>query len=155
MAATQKTYTIPLRKSFHEAAPLKRTPKAVRAVKAYLIKHCKADEVRIGARLNDLLWSKGITNPPHKVAVDVIVADGVAKAELQGFAYQEAKKIQKKKEPQSFKERIASKIGAPVAKDDGAQPAGQGSPAAEDSAAQQAAKASPKPQEPGATAKKG
>lgn len=108
-----KTYTIPLRKAFQQAAPFKRAPKAVRAIKIYLRKHCKVEEVKIGAKLNTLLWARGITRPPHKVVVNVIVADGLAKAELEGFAYEEAKKVQKKQEPQSLKEKIQDKIGAP------------------------------------------
>lgn len=109
---TQKSFTIPLRKEFQQSAPLRRTPRAVKAVKAYLVRHCKVDEVRLGARLNESLWTRGIRHPPARVTVDVTVEDGVAKAELQGFEYVEAVKPQAKQEPESFKDKMASKLGA-------------------------------------------
>ncbi|MFP4524644.1 MAG: hypothetical protein ACLFO2_05060 [Candidatus Woesearchaeota archaeon] len=109
---TQKSFTIPLRKEFQQSAPLRRTPRAVKAVKAYLKRHCKVDDVRLGARLNESLWVRGVRHPPARVSVDVSVEDGVAKAELQGFEYVEAARPQAKQEPESFKDKMASKLGA-------------------------------------------
>jgi len=109
---TQKSFTIPLRKEFQQSAPLRRTPRAVKAVKAYLKRHCKVDDVRLGARLNESLWVRGVRHPPARVSVDVVVEDGLAKAELQGFEYVEAVKPQAKQEPESFKDKMASKLGA-------------------------------------------
>ena len=129
MAQQTTSYTIPLRRTFQQAAPMKRTPKAVRAVKSYLTKHCKTEEVRLGAQLNKLLWQNGIANPPAKVTVDVKIDDGVAKAELTGHTYKEAKKIVKKEEPGTLKEKIASKIGADQPK---AQAAEEEQPAKEE-----------------------
>ena len=123
MAAETKSYIIPLRRSFQQAAPMKRTPKALRAVKAYIIKHCKVEDVKIGDKLNALIWENGITNPPAKVAVDVTIDGSVAKAELQGHAYKEAAKIQKKQAPESLKEKIASKIGVDKKDADKEEPA--------------------------------
>jgi large subunit ribosomal protein L31e len=109
---TTKNYIIPLRKSFQQAAPLKRTPKALRAVKDYLMKHCKVEDVKLGKHLNEYIWAKGITNPPHKVSVVVLIDATTAKAELEGFTYEEAKKIVKKQEAQSFKEKMQEKLAA-------------------------------------------
>ena len=110
---TTKTYTIPLRKAFQQAPPLKRTPKAVRAIKTYLKRHCKVEIVKLGAHLNTALWARGITKPPHKVTVKVTINEGIAKAELEGFDYKETKRPVKKEEPQGLKEKIQEKIGAP------------------------------------------
>ncbi|MBD3209511.1 60S ribosomal protein L31 [Candidatus Woesearchaeota archaeon] len=131
MAATIKNYTIPLRKRFQRAAPRRRGPRAVKAVKDYLRQHCKTDEVKVGAHLNDALWERGITNPPAKVTVAVVVEDGVAKAELEGFAYEEAKKIQQKEEPQSVKDKLASTIGAKQHKEEERPAAKEEQPAAQ------------------------
>lgn len=125
MATTTKSYIIPLRKSFGQSAPLKRTPRAVRAVKAYLVRHCKVEDVKLGAKLNELLWARGITNPPARVAVDVVVDGAIAKAELRGHAYKEAAKPKKKEEPQTLKEKIASKLGADQKSDEQAQEAAE------------------------------
>lgn len=110
---TQKTFTIPLRREFQESAPLKRTPRAVRAVRAFLKKHCKVEDVRIGGKLNQALWARGVRNPPARVTVNVAVDGGVAKAELEGHSYVEAPKPEAKQQaPESFKDKVASQLGA-------------------------------------------
>lgn len=114
--AIKKSYVIPLRRTFQKAAPTKRGPKAVRAVRTYLKKHCKVEEVKLGSKLNDTIWARGITNPPARVSVDVVIEDGIAKAELQGHKYVEAKKVEKKTEPETIKEKLAQKIAPKAAK---------------------------------------
>lgn len=98
-----------MRKSFTEATPKKRTPRAVKAVKAYIIKHCKVEDVKIGPALNDQLWERGIRNPPARVTVDVLVDGDVAKVELEGIKYLEVKKSEKKV-PETLKDKIAAKV---------------------------------------------
>lgn len=103
------TYTIPLRKSFTEAAPKKRTPRAVKAIKAFIVKHCKVEDVKIGPQLNTQLWARGITNPPARVTVDVDIDGAVAKVELEGVKFVEVKKLEK--QPESLKDKLTAKIG--------------------------------------------
>jgi len=109
VVSTQKTFTIPLRKGFQEAAPYKRAPKAMRVLRSFLQRHCKVDEVKIGPRLNQLIWQRGIRSPPPRVTVNVIIDDGVAKAELEGFTYVDAPKPVEKKD-ESLKDKLASKL---------------------------------------------
>ncbi len=109
----ERTYTIPLRKCFVNAAVSKRTPRAVRGVRVFLKKHMKAENIKLGFHLNEYLWRYGIKNPPHHIRVNAVKEDDVVKAELYGFEFKGAVKAQpKKKEPETMKDKLATKLGA-------------------------------------------
>jgi len=71
--AIESIFTIPFYPKMNKTAPYKRTPKAVRMLKAFIIKHTKADFVVITNELNEFLWERGIRKPPRKVKVRAIV----------------------------------------------------------------------------------
>jgi large subunit ribosomal protein L31e len=71
--AIESIYTIPFYPKLNKTAPYKRTPKAVRMLKAFIVKHTKADFVVITNELNEFLWERGIKKPPRKVKVRAIV----------------------------------------------------------------------------------
>ena len=97
----ERVYNIPLRASFRKCVRMKKANKAIRAVKAFLKKHMKADVVKLGNHINETVWARGIRSPPHHVKVLAIKdADGVVKAELDGFKWEEAVKPLKKDAPQ-------------------------------------------------------
>ena len=56
MAALERTYTIPLRREFQKAPKYKRAKKAVTAVREFMQKHMKTENVLIGPKLNIKLW---------------------------------------------------------------------------------------------------
>ncbi len=88
----KRNYIIPLRKAYVNKPKYKKTPTAIRAVKAFLMKHMKVEEVRIGKNLNMVIWANGVKNPPAKVSVEVEKKDNVAYAELSGKPYDEPTK---------------------------------------------------------------
>lgn len=91
--AIERTYNVPLRKEFQKAPKYKRAKKAITALKQFLAKHMKTDEVKIGRNLNEFIWNQGIKNPPHHVKVNVVKDDdNIAKAELFGYKYEELTK---------------------------------------------------------------
>lgn len=106
MADKEMIYTIPLRKEFLKTAKYKRTFRAVKTVRAYLIKHLKSEKVKIGKYLNQKLWERGMKNPPSRVQVKVTQKDDIFNAELLS-APQETVKEEKKKK--SLKERLSEK----------------------------------------------
>jgi large subunit ribosomal protein L31e len=114
--ALERTYIIPLRKEWLKAPKYKRAKKAMSAVKEFLAKHMKSDNIKIGTNLNMKLWERGIKSPPHKIKVSVTKEDdGTVKAELFGFKYQEFK-VQTKKKEKTKKEELMEKItGKPKA----------------------------------------
>jgi large subunit ribosomal protein L31e len=105
----ERTYTIPLRREYLKVPKYKRAKKAITAVKEFLKKHMKAEDVKLGRELNLKIWENGIKNPPHHVKINVKLEDGVAKAELFGFEFKE-KKMEKKKEPKNLKEKLSAKL---------------------------------------------
>lgn len=93
----ERIYTIPLRKEYSKAPIWRKTKKAVKAVKQFLIKHMKSEDVKLGKALNEKLWKHGIRNPPHKVKVSVTKDDkGVVRAELFGVKAEQPTEEQKK-----------------------------------------------------------
>ena len=79
----ERTYNVPLRKEYMKAPKWRRTKKAVAALRQFLAKHMKSDDVKISAELNEKLWKHGIKNPPHHVKVSVTKDEaGVVKADL-------------------------------------------------------------------------
>jgi len=65
-----RVYNVPLRKEFQKVARWRRTEKAVTALRQFVAKHMKSEDVKIGKYANKLLWKHGIKNPPHHVKVN-------------------------------------------------------------------------------------
>jgi large subunit ribosomal protein L31e len=77
----EKTYTIPLGKALI-MPPRRRSPRAMRMIRAYVVKHMKIpsrgeeeDEeppkLSITNEVNELIWGRGIEKPPRKIRVRV------------------------------------------------------------------------------------
>jgi large subunit ribosomal protein L31e len=108
----ERSYNIPLRKSTRPIVKYKKTPRAIRAIRAFLQKHMKSEEIQLGMHLNEYVWKHGIKNPPHHVKVHVIKEGDVVKAELEGFEFKGAVKAEpKKEEPKTMKDKLAAKLG--------------------------------------------
>ncbi|MEK6955724.1 MAG: 50S ribosomal protein L31e, partial [Nanoarchaeota archaeon] len=100
--ADEKLFTIPLRKEFLKAPIYKRSSKAVRAVKQFIVRHLKTEKVNVGPQLNLQIWSRGKSNPPTRVKVHAMVRDGIGFVELVDVPFaavitKEDKKDSKKK----------------------------------------------------------
>ncbi len=107
----KRDYTIPLRRGYANTPRYKRTHKAVRVLKEFLIQHFKTEDIKIGKHLNEFIWRHGIKNPPPRVKVTAVVdKDGVVKVELQGKEYVEFKALEKTERNQSFQEKLKSKV---------------------------------------------
>jgi large subunit ribosomal protein L31e len=108
----ERTYTVPLRKEYLKAPRYRRTEKASRALRAFLVKHMKSDDVKIGRHLNEHLWMHGMRNPPPRVKVNCAKVEGVVYAELFGKPLKlaaEEKKVEEKK-PQTALEKAVAKV---------------------------------------------
>ncbi len=107
-----RTYTIPLRSAFRNAARYKKTNRAVRAVRAFLQRHLKSDDIRLGQHLNTFLWARGISHPPPRVTVTAVKdEEGVVRAELEGKEFRESvKPMPKEEEPEGLKEKLESTL---------------------------------------------
>ena len=113
MTELKRTYNIPLRKAYINKPIYKKTNTAVRALKAFVTKHMKATEVKIGQHLNEEIWARGDCKPPHHVLVDCVKNDeGIVLVEMAGKSYKESVKPDKKsEEPQTLQDKIQNKLG--------------------------------------------
>jgi large subunit ribosomal protein L31e len=101
----ERTYVVPLRREFVKASRYKRSNKASKALKEFLIKHMKSEDVKIGKHLNQYIWQNGIQNPPPRVKITAIKDDkGIVRAEIFGKEIELEKKEKKK-------ESVAERIG--------------------------------------------
>jgi large subunit ribosomal protein L31e len=65
-----RVYMVPLRRAF-EAPKYRRAKVAIRIIREFTIRHMKATEVKIEKGVNELLWSRGITNPPRRIRLEM------------------------------------------------------------------------------------
>ncbi|MBR9690170.1 hypothetical protein GOV08_00610 [Candidatus Woesearchaeota archaeon] len=98
--AKEKIFNVPLRKEFQKAPKYKRAKKAVNALRLFLSRHMKSEQIKLSSSINLKLWERGIKNPPHHIKVTAEKDDeGIVTAELFGV----------KKETQSSKTSSAEK----------------------------------------------
>ena len=106
--AEQKEYNIPLRKEFQKVPKYKRAKKAITAIKQFLTRHLKKEDVKIGPELNEEIWERGIKNPPHHVKVNAYVEKDTIYAEKLGVTFKKVVKQEKKKE--TPKDKLMEKL---------------------------------------------
>lgn len=104
----EKRYVIPLRKEFIKSPRYKRVQRAVSAVRHYISRHMKVQDVKIGTNLNLKLWSRGSKKPPARVEVHAIKEEDYARVELLGFDFE--KKTEKVKKEEHKHEKLEEKV---------------------------------------------
>lgn len=103
----ERTYVIPLRREFQKAPRYKKASKSIRAIKEFISKHMKTENVVIGKYLNQEIWKNGPKNPPAKVSVKAIKEEDKVKVELVGAPEEPVKEEPKKKK--GVKEKLQEK----------------------------------------------
>jgi large subunit ribosomal protein L31e len=83
----EREYVIPLREKVRVVPRYKKTNKAVKTVKEFLVRHMKIrdrdlSKIKIDTYLNEALWFRGIRKPPHKIKVKAIKEGEIVRAEL-------------------------------------------------------------------------
>ncbi|MCA9478241.1 MAG: 60S ribosomal protein L31, partial [Nanoarchaeota archaeon] len=101
----------PLRRGYANTPRYKRTNKAVRVLKKFLVKHMKSEKLKIGPHLNELLWENGIKNPPSRVTVVATKdAEQVVRVEVEGKEYVDFKQYEKKEAPKNLQDKIKKTV---------------------------------------------
>ncbi len=109
----ERVYNVPLRKEFQKVARWRRTEKAVSALRQFIAKHMKSENVIIGRYANQLLWKNGIKNPPHHVKVNAQKDEkGRVTVELVDLPAKAKKELEKEKELKKKKKEEAKKAEA-------------------------------------------
>jgi large subunit ribosomal protein L31e len=107
-----KEFVIPLREKCRVVPRYKKTNKAVKTIKEFLVRHMKIRDrdlkkIKLDVYLNEFLWKRGIKNPPHKIKVKAIKEGETVKVELVDIP----KKIEQKKARREKIENLSSEIG--------------------------------------------
>jgi len=64
----ERVYTIPLRHAWR--SPIKkRAPRAIRLIRAFIMRHMKPERVVIERDVNEEVWGRGIEKPPRRIKV--------------------------------------------------------------------------------------
>jgi len=98
----ERNYVVPLRKATIKTARWRRAKKAMITIRSFMKRHMKAETVKLGHELNELIWERGGKRVPSKVSVLARKKDGVVKVNIVGIA--EKKEEPKKKAPSKSKE---------------------------------------------------
>jgi len=115
----ERVYNVPLRREFLKAPNWNRSKKAVKALREFIIKHMKSENVLIGKYVNQQIWKDGIKKPPHHVKVNAIKDDkGVVKVELVELPKSAERKIKKEKEAEMKAKDEKTKKETPEKKDE-------------------------------------
>ena len=115
----EREYVIPLREKCRSVPRYKKTNKAVKSVKEFLVKHMKIrdrdlDKIKLDIHLNEFLWSRGIRSPPHKVKVKAVKEGDIVNVELVDYT----DKLKFKKARLEKREQSATTKKKPVVKEE-------------------------------------
>lgn len=108
--AEEKQFTIPLRKEFSKGPSYKRSEKAIKAIREFIERHMKTDDVKIGKNLNLKIFERGRKHPPPRIKVKAVKEEKLVRVELPEFPFdikvekKEKKKETKAKEPEKIEE---------------------------------------------------
>ncbi len=83
----EREYIIPLRARGRAVACYKKTPKAIKTIKEFLVRHMKIRDkdlkkIKIDKYLNEQMWFRGIKKPPVKIKVKAVKEGDIVKVEL-------------------------------------------------------------------------
>jgi large subunit ribosomal protein L31e len=113
MAKLERIYTVPLGDAY-ETVRNKRVPRAVKILRAFIMRHMKTEgaDIRLSENLNKHIWARSIQKPPRRVKVRLIKDDGVVRAYLSDEKVEEPKKAAPKAEAKKEEKREAPKAEA-------------------------------------------
>ncbi len=83
----EREYVIPLREKCRPVPRYKKTPKAIKTIKEFLVRHMKIrngdlKKIKLDMQLNEYIWGRGIKRPMHKVKVKAIKEGDEVRVEL-------------------------------------------------------------------------
>lgn len=78
----EQIYIIPLR-DVSKAPRWRRSQRAMKEIRSYLMKHMKSDDVKLDQTINEKVWERGSEKPPRKIRIRAMkFEDGQVQAEL-------------------------------------------------------------------------
>ena len=101
----ERIYTIPLRREFQKVPRWRRSKRAVSAVRKFIEKHMKSENVKIEKQLSEKLWERGAKNPIPRVKVITNKEDDEVRVQLFGLKFSEKKVDKDKKKAKKEKKK--------------------------------------------------
>ena len=106
-----RTYTIPL-DNVMKTPRHRRAKRAVTEIKQFAAKHMKSEEIIIEPKLNEMLWNRGIRNPPRRITVTmdkdedgiITITPATTETEQEEKETEEEAKKEKKSKPEETTE---------------------------------------------------
>lgn len=111
----EREYIIPLREKCRSVPRYKKTNKAIKTVKEFLVRHMKIRDrdlkkIKLDTYLNEALWSRGIRSPPSKIKVKAVKEGDIVKVELVDMSKKlESKRLREEKREKKAMEVIEKK----------------------------------------------
>ena len=83
----EREYVIPLREKCRVVPRYKKTNKAIKTIKEFLVKHMKIydrdlNKIKIDEYVNEVVWARGIRKPPAKIKVKAFKEGDLVRVEL-------------------------------------------------------------------------
>jgi len=105
----EREYVIPLRDKVMKVPRYKRAKKAIRTIREFLAKHMRVrdrdlNKIRLDKYLNQMIWSRGIQSPPHKIKVKATKEGDIVRVE----AYELSQKLNFKKQREEKRDKKSS-----------------------------------------------
>ncbi len=106
----EREYIIPLREKGRPVPRYRKTPKAIKTIKEFLVRHMKIydrdlNKIKIDKYLNEMIWARGIKKPPIKIKVKAVKEGDIVRVELAEFSENlKFKKIREEKREQKAEE---------------------------------------------------
>ena len=69
----ERIYVIPLWRSWISGRGYRRAKKAMRYLRRFIARHMRNEDIKISPKVNEIVWSRGIRNPPRKIKVKVVL----------------------------------------------------------------------------------
>ncbi|NHJ02193.1 MAG: 50S ribosomal protein L31e [Candidatus Heimdallarchaeota archaeon] len=70
----ERIYTVPFSKVVYgrRIPRTKRTPRAMRHLRAFIKRHLRCEDIIIDSEVNEFMWSRGIQKPPRKIRIRAV-----------------------------------------------------------------------------------
>ena len=82
MSTIVREYIVNLRQEVIKAPRFKRAKRAVKALKEFVKRHLRVEEVKISNELNNYIWNRGIRKPPTKFKIVAKKENNIAYVDL-------------------------------------------------------------------------
>ncbi len=106
----ERVYTVPLAREFRKVPRWRRAKRAIAALKKFMRRHMKSENIKIEQELNEKIWERGAKNPYPRIKVVARKEDDEVRVQLFGLKFKEKEKKEKERKlEEALKEKEEAK----------------------------------------------